>query len=275
MTKKQQRELLIGMVCVLIAIGALLYLIAFFPYVGDFVRTTLAPIATVVIGFFVLAMALYNYQQKTTSEFVVNYTVSKDRNSPGWDIYQGERDNPFARRDRSAFHMPYIAEIYIRNEKDKLEVIQKIYLQLNKKILLPLAIFNKPLLLKPFSHTEETLDPVTYYTIEDDPEDNSYLQGKHYVVDEETGRDMLLDKKNKIIIQTEEGWHLVKPNITPRKLIIKKSTTLASFIERHTEEAVLPYHIKYIYSVQIENTPPDEEFEKASVTKLQRKTLKQ
>ncbi len=271
MNKKQKWDLRIGTFLVLIAVMILCALAINNPIVGYFFRTTLAPVATVVIGFCVAIITFYNYQQKTKSEFVVNYAVSVDGDSPNW-LHFGTSTSgrgAFSYSDIAEAHMPYIAKIYIRNEKDKTEVIRKIFLQFNNKIILPIAIYdNKPLLLKPFSHTTETLDPATYYSIEGGADTN------HYVTGRETGQVILHGLENKIIIQTEERLHYVKPNIIPKGIEVKKLIILIPTFQRYMRKKILPYKVEFIYSAEIVDKPSDEELGIVSESKDWERILK-
>ena len=271
MSRKNRKELLLVIAAI---IGAVIVVSIFFienPKIGDFFRTTLDPVATVVIGFCVALMTWYSYQQKTRSEFVVNYAVGRDGDISAWDADMEEILHPFDYSDITTHHMDYVSKIYIRNEKDKKEAIQKIFLRLSNNIVLPLKNYgNNPLLLESFDHTIETLDPTTYYYVEGDAEDN------HYVVDwGKKGRDMLYDKKNEIIIQTEERLHYIKPNIKLKKHRIKKSVMLTRGVIRYSDIKILAYDVEFIYSIVIEGKPSTKDLEIVSTTKKRRNLLEQ
>ena len=209
----------------------------------------LQPVSTFFIGAVVAFITIRNYLQTRGSKFVVNYALFLNDRATEWGP-PSKRDSPFEHKDRGENPMPFISKIYIRNEKNKVEAIEKIFLQIYNKVIIPLVDYgNKPLLIEPFNHVIENLDPVTFYFIEgEDTKD-------YYVFDWNSGFLRFHKKRSRIIIQTQDKVSVVKANIKPREINIKNSTMLKSVTWwhgwRNGYERILSHNVRKIYSIPI------------------------
>ena len=208
------------------------------------------------IGIALFIMANWTYRQKRDSEFIVNYVVSQDGCKTEWDEYT--RKNSFAASLFGAgtkSRMPFIAKIYIHNKKNKTEVIERIFLEISRKIIIPIATYeNKPLIVEKFSHVTESLKPVSYYHAEND------CQNPFIVEDSKDGYDLLYNKKNRIIIQTDERLVFVKPNIEHKNPKFKKYTNFKLMRKHWIGGTILSQDITNIIAIPLEGRLPNEEF---------------
>ena len=155
--------------------------------------------------------------------------------------------------------MPFVSKIYIRNKKNKPESIEKIFLEFPNKIIIPIAIYdNKPLLIKPFDHVVDSLNTASYYHTGDD-HTNPYIIA-NYSDEYMDGISFLYDKKNRIIIQTQERLIFVKPNIEHKKFNFKNSTMLEAKTNYGERGTILSHNIKEFTIMKISKRPSYKEF---------------
>ncbi len=183
----------------------------------------LLPSATFAIIFIALTIAVRNYRQTVGSQFVVNYKTIK------YDCLNIS--------DMAATKMPYIKYLYIRNEKNRFEVIHRILLQVDEKMAIEVADHKyAPLLIEPFGHATRLLQPVSYYT--------SKSKEKHipFVIGEgDKGKDFLVNRKNRIIVQTQDGVSFVSPNLPLGDSKLKR----LSLLTRHAELEKLDIFLRH------------------------------
>ena len=225
------------------------------------------PLAVIVIGLVSIFIGLVSifiassfYLQTKGSKFVVNYAVSSHGDSPEWGQAAKKRSH-YGFRNIAASNMPFVSRIYVRNEKNKVEAIEKISLQIHNKIIIPLISYEnkEPLLIKPFDHVTKDLDPVTsYYVKKDDETENDDVE-KFYVIDRIDGKDVLYDRKNRIIIQTQDRVSSIEANTNLKKTNSENSITLTANTLRDTYGTILSYYAEGIYLIYLAERPLDEE----------------
>ena len=150
-----------------------------------------------VIGISLAVIAVHDFFKTKGSNMDVTYYTKTDMDERTRKFIK-QTNYATIRKDVNLINSPYICTVFIRNNKNKPELIEKIFLQIENKITVLLKDYKyEPLAIKPFDGERILFKPVTFYTKKDD----SFA----YTNDKDSNEDIFVSKKNKIIIKTSKG----------------------------------------------------------------------
>ena len=201
------------------------------------------PIATFFIGVVLVIIAISNHRKTVNHKLFVSFKAKAESLSKKWGYIFDEKDNfDYTESADKEIASTYITQIYAHNEKNKVEIINKVYLQLkNREMILILDFGDKPLLIPPYvSKDSERSDPI-------EQEQMAYFLNPPHFYQEESQSDVepracifgssniFYNKKNKIIMESGDERFYVTPGAPPddqryekikinKKLLVKSSS---------------------------------------------------
>ena len=233
-----------------IAIAILCGTLSIFINKVEYFFSSVEPVVTVFIGIILVFITIQNYRKTIEHKLFISFEtkykssfeklwyllnekekfVMHQRKILHW-IGKKPSEKDFFRQDSFVKNIlivsnTYFAQIYLHNESNKVEIIKKVFLELQDgKVILLLDFGNRPCLIPPYSSkNSEKDDALEWKQIARFFEETSFYHKKNqnnsdaraYIFN---NSNIFSNRKNKIIIESADEYFYVIPNSSPRNQI--------------------------------------------------------